>query len=96
MGELFDRLSERAKLERKVGPHMARRAFGSNAADAGGSWDEVHLLLGQEHPGSVAPYVIPDAAGYARLSSGLFRRGSCLGEVSDDGAGAVHWRTGPG
>jgi hypothetical protein len=39
---------------------MARRAFGSNIADAGGSWDEVQMLLGQEHPGSVAPYVIPD------------------------------------
>lgn len=60
MGELFDRLSERAKLERKVGPHMARRAFGSNIADAGGSWDEVQMLLGHEHPGSIAPYVIPD------------------------------------
>ncbi|MEU3778378.1 tyrosine-type recombinase/integrase [Streptomyces sp. NPDC032472] len=60
MGELFDRLSRRAVLGRKVGPHMARRAFGSNVADAGGSWDEVQMLLGQEHPGSVAPYVIPD------------------------------------
>lgn len=60
MGELFDRLSKRAKLGRKVGPHMARRAFGSNVVDAGGSWDEVQMLLGQEHPGSVAPYVIPD------------------------------------
>ncbi|MFF3330652.1 tyrosine-type recombinase/integrase [Streptomyces sp. NPDC002888] len=60
MGELFERLSARAKLGRKVGPHMARRAFGSNVANAGGSWDEVQMLLGQEHPGSVAPYVIPD------------------------------------
>ncbi len=60
MGELFDRLSRRAGLGRKVGPHMARRAFGSNVVDAGGSWDEVQMLLGQEHPGSVAPYVIPD------------------------------------
>ncbi|MFF5960834.1 tyrosine-type recombinase/integrase [Streptomyces luteogriseus] len=60
MGELFGRLSQRAKLGRKVGPHTARRAFGSNVVDAGGSWDEVQVLLGQEHPGSVAPYVIPD------------------------------------
>ncbi|WP_167529478.1 site-specific integrase [Streptomyces spinoverrucosus] len=56
MGELFARLSERAGLGRKIGPHMARRAFGSNVVDAGGSWDEVQMLLGQEHPGSVAPY----------------------------------------
>ena len=60
MGELFERLSVRAGLGRKVGPHMGRRAFGSNAVDAGASWDEVQMLLGQEHPGSVAPYVIPD------------------------------------
>ncbi|GAA2975325.1 hypothetical protein [Streptomyces enissocaesilis] len=29
-GELFERLGKRAKLSRKVGPHMARRAFGNN------------------------------------------------------------------
>ncbi|MGW8557673.1 hypothetical protein [Streptomyces tubercidicus] len=39
---------------------MARRAFGSNVADAGGSLDEVQALLGQTHPESPRPYLIPD------------------------------------
>ncbi|MFF1632187.1 tyrosine-type recombinase/integrase, partial [Streptomyces sp. NPDC058272] len=60
LNELFDRLTKRAKLARKVGPHMARRAFGSNVADAGGSLDEVQALLGQSHPESARPYLIPD------------------------------------
>jgi integrase/recombinase XerD len=60
LGELFERLSQRAKLPRNVGPHMARRAFGSNVADAGGSLDEVQALLGQTHPESPRPYLIPD------------------------------------
>ncbi|WP_328222284.1 tyrosine-type recombinase/integrase [Streptomyces sp. NBC_00310] len=60
--ELFERLTRRAKLSRKVGPHMARRAFGSNVSDAGGELDEVQALLGQKHPESARPYVIPDQA----------------------------------
>ncbi|MEU9398020.1 site-specific integrase [Streptomyces sp. NPDC048324] len=60
MGELFERLGQRARLSRKVPPHMARRAFGSNVADAGGSWDEVQMLLGQSHPSSAVPYLIPN------------------------------------
>ncbi|MFG2715709.1 hypothetical protein ACGFX2_35020 [Streptomyces goshikiensis] len=39
IGELFERLGERAGLGRRVGPHMARRAFGSNVTDAGGTPD---------------------------------------------------------
>ncbi|MFF7160765.1 tyrosine-type recombinase/integrase [Streptomyces sp. NPDC008086] len=62
LGELFERLGQRAKLSRKVGPHMARRAFGSNISDAGGSVDEVQALLGQTHPESPRPYLIPDRA----------------------------------
>lgn len=62
LGDLFERLSQRARLSRKVGPHMARRAFGSNVADAGGSVDEVQALLGQTHPESARPYLIPDRA----------------------------------
>ncbi|MFF5927197.1 tyrosine-type recombinase/integrase [Streptomyces hydrogenans] len=62
LNELFDRLSRRAKLSRKVTPHMGRRAFGSNVADAGGSPDEVQALLGQDSPESVRPYLIPDRA----------------------------------
>ncbi|MFD8340546.1 tyrosine-type recombinase/integrase [Streptomyces solisilvae] len=58
--ELFERLSKRARLSRKVSPHMTRRAFGSNVSDAGGSPDEVQALLGQKHPESVRPYLIPD------------------------------------
>lgn len=60
IGELFGRLGARAGLSRRVGPHMARRAFGSNVADAGGSPDEVQALLGQRSPDSSGPYRFPD------------------------------------
>ncbi|MFI8085852.1 tyrosine-type recombinase/integrase [Kitasatospora sp. NPDC086009] len=60
VGDLCERLTKRAKLTRNVGPHMARRAFGSNVSDSGGSPDEVQALLGQKHPASVQPYLIPD------------------------------------
>ncbi|WP_331732101.1 site-specific integrase (plasmid) [Streptomyces avidinii] len=60
IGELFGRLGTRAGLARRVGPHMARRAFGSNVADAGGSPDEVQALLGQRSPDSSGPYRFPD------------------------------------
>ncbi|MEU9131832.1 site-specific integrase [Kitasatospora sp. NPDC048540] len=60
IGELCERLAQRANLSRRVGPHMARRAFGSNVSDAGGSLDEVQALLGQKHPSSPQPYLIPD------------------------------------
>ncbi|WP_329390247.1 site-specific integrase [Streptomyces sp. NBC_01351] len=60
IGELFGRLGVRAGLRRRVGPHMARRAFGSNVADAGGSPDEVQALLGQRSPDSSGPYRFPD------------------------------------
>ncbi|MGW2681396.1 tyrosine-type recombinase/integrase [Streptomyces sp. NPDC001436] len=58
--ELFERLTGRAGLSRMVGPHMARRAFGSNVSDAGGKLDDVQALLGQKHPESARPYIIPD------------------------------------
>lgn len=60
IGELFVRLAVRAGLGRRVGPHMARRAFGSNVADAGGSPDEVQALLGQRSVDSSGPYRFPD------------------------------------
>ncbi|WP_328741407.1 site-specific integrase [Streptomyces caniferus] len=60
IGELCERLGARAGLDRRVGPHMARRAFGSNVADAGGSPDEVQALLGQRSPDSSGPYRFPD------------------------------------
>lgn len=60
IGELFGRLGARAGLARRVGPHMARRACGSNVADAGGSPDEVQALLGQRSPDSSGPYRFPD------------------------------------
>ncbi|WP_327388040.1 tyrosine-type recombinase/integrase [Streptomyces sp. NBC_01207] len=60
IGELFERLGARARLGRRVGPHMARRAFGSNVADAGGTPDEVQALLGQRSPDSSGPYRFPD------------------------------------
>ncbi|MFV8133003.1 tyrosine-type recombinase/integrase [Streptomyces syringium] len=62
LGELCARLGTRAGLARRVGPHMARRAFGSNVADAGGSPDEVQVLLGQRNPDSSWPYRFPDPA----------------------------------
>ncbi|WP_326617660.1 site-specific integrase [Streptomyces decoyicus] len=60
IGELCERLGARAGLTRRVGPHMARRAFGSNVADAGGSPDEVQALLGHQSPDSSGPYRFPD------------------------------------
>lgn len=79
MGELFERLGKRAKLSRKVGPHMARRAFGSNVSDAGGTLDEVQALLGQDHPESPRPYLIPDRSrlreAIERVPSPRARRG---------------------
>ncbi|MFE6946447.1 tyrosine-type recombinase/integrase [Streptomyces chartreusis] len=53
--ELFERLTRRAGLSRRVGSHMVRRAFGSNVSDAGGKLDEVHALLGQKPPSRPAP-----------------------------------------
>ena len=60
LGELFERLSQRAKLSRKVASAHGPPGFGSNVADAGGSADEVQALLGQTHPESPRPYLIPD------------------------------------
>ncbi|MFJ8142940.1 tyrosine-type recombinase/integrase [Streptomyces sp. NPDC096013] len=62
VGDLCERLSARAGLSRRVGPHMARRAFGSNVADAGGSEDEVQALLGHRSPDSSGPYRFTDPA----------------------------------
>ncbi|MCB8908362.1 MULTISPECIES: site-specific integrase [unclassified Streptomyces] len=60
IGDLLERLSKRAGLERRVGAHMARRAFASNVSDAGGSEDEVQALLGHKSPDSSGPYRFPD------------------------------------
>ncbi|MEU6908769.1 site-specific integrase [Streptomyces coeruleorubidus] len=60
IGELLERLSDRAGLGRRVGAHMARRAFASNVADAGGTPDEVQAVLGQKGLDSQAPYLFPD------------------------------------
>ncbi|MER5603257.1 tyrosine-type recombinase/integrase [Streptomyces sp. NPDC002265] len=60
IGELLERLSCRAGLDRRVGAHMARRAFASNVADAGGAPDEVAAVLGQRSLDSQGPYVFPD------------------------------------
>lgn len=60
IGELLERLSDRAGLGRRVGAHMARRAFASNVADAGGTPDEVQAVLGQKSLDSQAPYLFPD------------------------------------
>ncbi|MFE4496435.1 tyrosine-type recombinase/integrase [Streptomyces niveus] len=60
--ELFEALSERAGLDRKITPRMGRHAMASNVVDAGGKLDEVQALLGQKHPGSPRPYLHPKAA----------------------------------
>ncbi|MEU9273141.1 hypothetical protein AB0E04_48420 [Streptomyces sp. NPDC048251] len=60
IGELLERLSGRAGLGRRVGAHMARRAFASNVADEGGAPDEVAAVLGQRSLDSQGPYVFPD------------------------------------
>ncbi|MFF9150485.1 tyrosine-type recombinase/integrase [Streptomyces sp. NPDC014861] len=60
VGEVLGRLGARAGLERRVGAHMARRAFASNAVDAGAAADEVQVLLGQKSLDSQAPYLFPD------------------------------------
>ncbi len=60
IGELLERLGVRAGLGRRVGAHMARRAFASNAVDAGAAADEVQALLGQKSLDSQAPYLFPD------------------------------------
>ncbi|WP_371666792.1 site-specific integrase [Streptomyces sp. NBC_00289] len=60
IGELLERLSDRAGLDRRVGAHMARRSFASNVADAGGAPDEVAAVLGQRSLDSQGPYVFPD------------------------------------
>ncbi len=73
IGELFERLCDRSGLDRKVTPHMARRAFGSNVADAGGALDEVQALLGHRHPGSVEAYLTPDVR---RLRDAVERAGT--------------------
>ena len=36
---------------------MCRDAFASNVADAGGSLDQIQLLLGHASPGSSQPYL---------------------------------------
>ncbi|KOG79623.1 recombinase XerD, partial [Kitasatospora aureofaciens] len=59
-GGLFGRLGGGGGGGGRVGPPMARRAFGSNVADAGGSPDEVQVLLGHKHPDSAGPYRFPD------------------------------------
>ena len=59
IGETVESLARRAGLERKIAPHMMRHAMASNVADAGGTLDEVQMLLGQKHPESARPYLHP-------------------------------------
>ncbi|WP_235488066.1 tyrosine-type recombinase/integrase [Streptomyces roseoverticillatus] len=59
IGELCESLSKRAGLGRRVGPRMCRHAMASNVVDAGGTLDEVQVLLGQKNPESPRPYLHP-------------------------------------
>ncbi|KOG52059.1 recombinase XerD [Streptomyces griseoflavus] len=62
INDLVTRLEKRAGLTRHIKPHMCRHAFGSNVADAGGTWEEVSELLRHEDPGSAAVYMHPSEA----------------------------------
>jgi integrase len=62
IGETVASLARRAGLDRKIAPHMMRHAMASNVADAGGTLDEIQMLLGQKHPDSARPYLHPAAS----------------------------------
>ncbi|WP_234314364.1 MULTISPECIES: tyrosine-type recombinase/integrase [unclassified Streptomyces] len=62
IGELCESLSRRAGLGRMVTPRMCRHAMASNVVDAGGTLDEVQVLLGQKDPNSPRPYLHPSRA----------------------------------
>ncbi|MFI5816844.1 DUF6300 family protein [Streptomyces sp. NPDC051643] len=76
IGELPESLSRRAGLGRIVTPRMCRHAMASNVTDAGGSLDEVQVLLGQKHPGSPRPYLHPATA---RLRAAVDQGGTVSG-----------------
>ena len=62
INDLITRLETRAGLTRHIKPHMCRHAFGSNAADAGATTDELQELLRHEDPSSSAVYLHPSEA----------------------------------
>ncbi|MER0484616.1 hypothetical protein ABR737_40895 [Streptomyces sp. Edi2] len=59
VGELLERLGTRAGLDRRVGAHMARRAFASNVADAGGTPDKVQAGTGPPESGLAGAVPVP-------------------------------------
>ncbi|MEU1073501.1 MULTISPECIES: tyrosine-type recombinase/integrase [unclassified Streptomyces] len=59
INELVTGLGARAGLERHVTPHQLRHAFSGNVLDAGGTIDELQVLLGQSSPRSSLPYQHP-------------------------------------
>jgi len=59
-GELFGALSKRARLARRVTPHMLRHAVGSAMADAGVGIDVVQSILGQASILSTQVYLHPN------------------------------------
>lgn len=62
INELVTALVARANIARPITPHMCRHAFASNVADAGGSADEVQMLMGHKRPSSAEPYLHPKAS----------------------------------
>jgi integrase/recombinase XerD len=62
IGELIEELRVRAGVRDSVTAHTLRHAFASNVADAGGTLDEIQMLLGQRNPGSSDPYLHPSRA----------------------------------
>lgn len=61
INELFEALCVRARLTRRITPHMGRHAFGSNLADAGVLLDEIQRLLGHADPASSPVYLHPSS-----------------------------------
>jgi integrase/recombinase XerD len=61
VNDLFSTLCSRARITRKVSPHMCRHAFASNLADSGAALDELQKLLGHVSPSSSQPYLHPSA-----------------------------------
>jgi integrase/recombinase XerD len=59
LNELLEALSDRAGLDRRARPHMARHAFATNVAASGATLDEIRDLLGHESFTASAVYLHP-------------------------------------